>query len=105
MDRSSVQRWLHRLAASILVMGLVPVWFFLKGGAMRLAVLGSRNVRGQNFAGGDNDKPAFRMIGRRPGADTTAVDATAGDWALAVGITIVAGGLGIVLAQAWWASV
>ncbi len=87
-----------------LVMGLAPVWFFVKGGELRLALLGSRNVRGSNFTGGDNTKPAYLMIGRRPGSDTEPVDATAADWLLSLGTTIVAGGLGVLAANAAWAA-
>jgi hypothetical protein len=93
------------LGVMFFVMGIVPVWFFIKGGALSLALLGSRNARGQNFTGGENAKLAYRMIGRRPGADTDAVTPTSGDWALSTGITIVFGGLGIIVAQAWWAAV
>lgn len=86
------------------VMGLVPVWLFIKGGQLRLSLLGSRNLRGNNFRGGDNTKPSYLLIGRRPGADVEPVDATFGDWVLALGITIVASGLGIYLAQLAWAA-
>lgn len=85
-------------------MGLVPVWLFIKGGELRLSLLGSRNIHGHNFRGGDNTKPSYLLIGRRPGADTEPVDANAGDWLLALGVTIVAGGSGIYVAQLAWAA-
>ncbi len=86
------------------VMGLGAVWIFFKGGGLRLGLLGSRNIHGNNFVGGDNTKPAYQLIGRRPGADVEPVDATAGDWMLALGVTLVAGGAGIWVAQLAWAA-
>lgn len=92
------------IGVMFLVMGLGAVWIFFKGGGLRLGLLGSRNLQGNNFIGGDNAKPAYRMIGRRPGVDTDAVDATRGDWLLALGVTVIAGGSGIYLAQLAWAA-
>jgi hypothetical protein len=92
------------IGVMFLVMGLVPIWLFLKGGQTRFAFLGTRNVQGNNFVGGENTKPAFRMIGRRPGADVDPVEATGGDWLLALGTTIVAAGAGVWLAQLAWAA-
>lgn len=92
------------LGLMFVVMGLFPAWLFVRGGDRGFAFLGSRNLQGQNFRGGENDKPAFRMIGRRPGADTEPVDATAGDWLLAIALTLVSAGAGIYVANLAWAA-
>lgn len=92
------------IGVMFVVMGLGPVWLFLKGGAAKFAFLGTRNVQGNNFVGGDNAKPAYQLIGRRPDADVEPVEATAGDWLLGLGVAIAAGGAGVWVAQIAWAA-
>lgn len=92
------------IGVMFVVMGLVPIWLFFKSGDARLAFLGTRNLQGNNFTGGDNSKPSFRLIGRRPGADVEPVEAGPADWILAIGVAGVSAGLGVYLAQLAWAA-
>lgn len=91
------------IGVMFVVMGLVPVWLFIRGGELALSLRGSRNIQGRNFRN-DRDTPGSILVGRRPDPGPDAVPANAGDWMLALGITIVAGGAGIWVAQLAWAA-
>ena len=67
------------------VMGLVPLLIVLRVGAARL-LIGTTNVHDRPFRDGRGPTPIFN-IGQGAG-DEDAESATAGDWALALGISV-----------------
>ncbi|HEX7347669.1 MAG TPA: hypothetical protein VF253_12820, partial [Candidatus Limnocylindrales bacterium] len=68
-----------------IVMGLVPLVIVLRVGAARL-LIGTTTVNDRPFRDGRGPTPIFQ-IGRAAG-DESAQPATAGDWALALGVSI-----------------
>ncbi len=81
------------------VMGLVPLVLEVRA-SIRNVLLGTVNVAGVRFELTGRGRPSPLQFGRwdRSGSDES-VTPTAGDWTLALGITIVAIGLGIYLAD------
>jgi hypothetical protein len=73
--------------------------------SVRNLLLGTTNVAGVKFTPRGNDKASFMQLSRwdRSDADGT-IAPTAGDWTLALGLTVVAVGLGIYLADLLYAS-
>ena len=69
------------VAIVFIVMGLVPLGIVLRVGALRLLV-GTTNAYGRAFRDGRGPTPIFGMGVR--GDDTSAMPATAGDWARAL---------------------
>jgi hypothetical protein len=85
-----------------LAMGVAPLWLLLRMPEARLLLLGTRNVHGRNFIA-DTDKSAYRLLGRRPGANTDPVPATGADWALSLGVVAAAILCGLAAADwLWW---
>ena len=79
-----------------IVMGLVPLVIVLRIGAARLLV-GTTNAHDRPFRDGRGATPIFTVA--RTGADRDAAPATAGDWALALGISVPSILVGLWLAQ------
>ena len=86
------------------VMGAFPLVMELRA-SVRALFLGTTNVAGVKFTPSGSDKTSFLQVGRW---DTTESDETiaptAGDWTLALGIAIVAIGLGVYFANQLYAS-
>lgn len=80
-------------------MGLVPLAIVVRA-SVRNLFLGTHNVAGVKFESSGRERASYLRFGRwqKSESDETAIP-TAGDWALALGITIVAIGLGIYLAD------
>ncbi len=85
------------------VMGLGAVWIFFKGGGLRLGLLGKPQHPGQQLhrrrqrqAGVPPDRPPAGASATRRWTRTR------GDWMLALGVTVIAGGSGIYLALLAW---
>ena len=72
-------------------MGLVPLVIVLRVGAARLLV-GTTNVHDRAFRDGRGPTPIFHLGGGSD--DRNAAPATAGDWALALGISLPAIAIG-----------
>lgn len=79
------------------IMGLVPLLIVLRVGAARL-LIGTTDVHDRPFRDGRGPTPIF-TIGREFG-DDEAEPATAGDWALALGISVPSVLIGLWLAEA-----
>ena len=84
------------VAIVFIVMGLVPLVIVLRVGAARL-IVGTTNAHDRPFRDGRGPTPIFNL-GRR-GDDENAAPATAGDWALALGISVPSILVGLWLAQ------
>jgi hypothetical protein len=85
-------------------MGLVPLVLEIRTSVQAL-FLGSNNVAGVPFQQSGRNRASYLQFGRweRPDSDEQVVP-TSGDWTLALGIAIVAIGLGIYLANQLFAS-
>ena len=84
------------VAIAFLAMGLIPLIIVLRVGAARLLV-GTTNARDRPFLDARGPTPIFG-IGSRSG-DRDAVPASAGDWALALGVSVPAIVVGVWLAN------
>jgi hypothetical protein len=89
------------VAIVFIVMGLAPLVLVLRVGPARLLV-GTTNVRGRPFRDGRGPTPIF-LSGRRAN-DDDARPATAGGWALALGVSVPAIAIGYWLAELLFAS-
>jgi hypothetical protein len=87
------------------IMGAVPLVLEVRASIPNL-LIGTRNVAGDPFVdNGNGRRSPLAAIGRRFSDDSAQpVTPTAGDWRLALGISIVAIGLGIYLANLLFAS-
>jgi len=83
------------VAVVFIAMGLVPLGIVLRVGAQRL-LIGTTNAHGRAFRDGRGPTPIFGLGVR--GDDDSAMPATAGDWGLALVISLPAIALGIWLA-------
>lgn len=81
------------------VMGAVPLVLEIRSSVQRL-LLGTTNIEGAQFAVGDRVRPSIlgHQFGLKRGDEREPIPATAGDWALSLGILVVSVGLGIYLA-------
>jgi hypothetical protein len=80
-------------------MGLVPLVLEVRA-SVRNLLLGTHNVAGTKFEEGPRDRVSFLQTGRWDRSESDdRIAPTAGDWTLALGITVVAVGLGIYLAD------
>lgn len=79
------------LGLMFVVMGLVPFWWAIRGGA-RLFFLGANDAEGRPFTGGETKRrSAFTPV--RP--DGEPVDPTAKDWVVSLGLAVLGSTLGI----------
>jgi hypothetical protein len=82
-------------------MGLAPLVLELRASPQRVFI-GQRAADGRQFYEGPNARRSLMSM-RRPNPDD-AIPPTAGHWALALGVTIVAVGLGYLAAMGWYGS-
>jgi len=86
------------------VMGAVPLVLELRA-SVRNLFLGTTNVAGVKFESSGRDRRSYLQFGRWDTSESDeTVTPTAGDWTLALGIAIVAIGLGIYFANQLYAS-
>jgi hypothetical protein len=78
------------LGLMFVVMGLVPWWFAIRGGAQPF-LLGGSNAADQPFAYEDRGRKSYFT---RPKSEGEPIPATPGDWALSLGLAVVGIGLG-----------
>jgi hypothetical protein len=78
------------LGLMFIVFGAVPLWFTIRGGVQPF-VLGLTNPMGQPFAYRDTGRKSYFGPRRQDGEQ---IPATPADWALSLGILVVAAGLG-----------
>ncbi|SFS07126.1 hypothetical protein SAMN04487846_2194 [Microbacterium sp. cf046] len=90
------------VAIVFIIMGIVPLVIVLRVGAARL-LIGTTNVRDRPFRDGRGPTPIFQLGGRSQDGD--AAPATAGDWALALGVSVPSILVGLWLAQTMFHSV
>ena len=96
-----VSGWI--VGAVFLLMGVAPLLLLLRGTDRWTLFLGSRSAAGRQFVTA-SDRPVFRLINRRPGAQTDLVRPTAGDWLLSLGVVTLAVMAGIFAARLLWAA-
>lgn len=87
------------------VMGLVPLVIEVRA-SVRALFLGTNNVAGVKFETSGRGRASYLQLGRwdRSAESDETIAPTAGDWTLALGIAIVAIGLGIYFANEIYAS-
>lgn len=87
------------------VMGLVPLVLEVRA-SVRALFLGTTNVAGVKFETSGSGRTSYLQLGRwdRSSESDESIAPTAGDWTLALGIAIVAIGLGIYFANQIYAA-
>lgn len=83
------------------LMGLAPLVIELRGSVQRV-LIGQRAADGTQFYEGEGARRSFMSMSK-PNPEG-AVRPNAGHWALALGVSIVSGGLGYLAATAWYTS-
>lgn len=87
------------IGVMFVIMGLVPLVLELRGSPQRV-FLGQRDATGQQFYEGERARPS--LLSTAPTNPDGALRPNLGNWALALGITVVAVALGWLTALAWF---